>query len=75
MNGIVKMFDERLGYGFITPLIGKPGATAPVFFHASAVRGRMAIPAGAEVSFVLCRGDKGPQAGDVRLLPLNRNVR
>jgi cold shock CspA family protein len=64
MTGIVKTFNGR--YGFISPLVGKPGETPEVYFHATAVKGkRGGIPAGAEVSFKLVRGEKGPQAAEV----------
>ncbi len=68
MNGIVKRYNSRHGFGFIAPLIGKPDTTPEVFFHATAVRGGAAIPAGAEVQFDLVRGEKGPQAANVELV-------
>jgi CspA family cold shock protein len=78
MTGIVKKFDERKGYGFVQPLVGIPDHPG-VYFHASAIvrsdEGfRPAIPAGAEVSFDLVRGDQGPQAANVRLRVLDGSV-
>jgi cold shock protein len=73
MTGLVKYFDERRGYGFIQPLIGL-GPNAPeLFFHISAVCRskpdcRRGVPCGAEVSFKIVRGNKGPQAADVELI-------
>jgi cold shock CspA family protein len=73
MTGIVRRFNGR--YGFVQPLIGDPNAT-PVYFHRSAIVREKdtpdpAIPKGVEVSFDLCRGDKGPQAANIKLRKLN----
>lgn len=65
MHGIIKSFNAHRGYGFIEPLIGKPGARM-VFFHVSTLRGHTA-PIGTRVSFSLVDGPKGPQAADVEL--------
>jgi CspA family cold shock protein len=67
MDGIVRFFDPSRHFGFIQPLVGKPDSTPDVYFHASAVQGGACIPAGAEVSFRVVRGDKGPQAADVTM--------
>ena len=64
MTGIVKNYNPIRGYGFITPLIGKPDNTPSVYFHHSAVArerpgdGEPALPAGCEVRFDLVRGGK-----------------
>ena len=75
MNGIVREFNPKRGFGFITPLIGKPNGTQSVYFHATAIRpidGRPhGIPRGAEVRFILVRGEKGPQAADVEVVELS----
>jgi CspA family cold shock protein len=75
MNGIIRRFNHARGYGFIEPLVGKPGQVADVFFHASAIRiegrGRPSVPIGAEVRFKLVRGSKGPQAADVELVEIS----
>lgn len=72
MNGLVVSYNDRKGYGFIAPLIGKPDSTPEVFFHVSAIRReqglRPCIPNGAEVRFELVRGAKGPQAANVELV-------
>jgi cold shock CspA family protein len=75
VTGIVKFFDGRRAYGFIDPLIGKPGQVDAVYFHVEGVCAhqdgwRPGIPAGATVSFDLVRGEKGPQAANVRLIRL-----
>lgn len=79
MTGIVVSFNPSKGYGFLQPLVGDgPNATA-VYFHASAVcrpkdGTEPALPRGCEVAFDLVRGNKGPQAANVHLVPLNGRV-
>jgi CspA family cold shock protein len=69
MTGIVKRFNANRGFGFITPLIGKPNEVADVYFHVSSMRRRNtgAPPVGAEVRFKLVRGNEGPQAAEIEL--------
>lgn len=79
MTGIVKSYNTERGFGLIQPLVGKPNSAALVFFHCSAIVGHRrgeegAIPTGAEVEFDLCRGDRGPQAANVRLRVLNSSA-
>jgi cold shock CspA family protein len=79
MTGIVRKYDAVRGFRLIEPMIGKPDSAAMVFLHVSAIAGRKpgedpAIPTGAEVEFDLCRGDRGPQAANVRLRVLNGSV-
>ena len=71
MTGIVRSYNDRRGYGYIQPLIGRPDTTPDVFFHISSVRGGIAPPKGAEVRFLLVRGERGPQAADIELMTLN----
>jgi cold shock CspA family protein len=75
VTGIITKFDDKRGFGLIRPLVGDGPDSPPVFFHITAVRmkgnQRPAIPKGAEVSFDLCRGDKGPQAANVTLRKVN----
>jgi cold shock CspA family protein len=71
MTGLVKRYDPDRGWGLIQPLIGAPGADL-VFYHFTALPrledgSRVEPPVGAEVSFLLVRGEKGPQAAAVRL--------
>lgn len=75
MNGIVINYQSEKGFGFIEPLIGKPGAKT-VFFHAAAVTGIKAgeqpgIPMGCEVSFDLVRGHDGVQAANLRVVKVS----
>lgn len=79
MTGIIRRYNEQRGYGFIQPLIGKPDSTADVYFHITAILGRQpgdrgGVPIGAEVEFDLARGDKGPQAANIRLRRLGGNA-
>ena len=71
MTGIVKCWTNR-NFGFITPLIGKPGKVDDVFCHRMALAdGLRGLLVGSEVSFDLVRsdrGDHGVQAANVRLL-------
>lgn len=79
MTGIVRVYFPQRGFGFLHPLTGIGPDAPQVFFHASAIRGArrgepLAIPKGAEVSFKLVRGERGPQAADVRLKELSGSV-
>lgn len=70
MNGIVKFYNEPRGFGFITPLVGRPGEVEDVFVHRTGLRDCHALPNGAEVRFITVRGTRGPQAVDVRMVPI-----
>lgn len=70
MTGIVRCFNADKGYGFIRPLIGRPSEVSDVFVHIANVKGRVPLPKGAEVSFVIVRGNEGPQAASVELREL-----
>jgi cold shock CspA family protein len=68
MDGLVKWYSPEKGYGWIMPLIGKPDSTPDLYFHISAVRDGLALPAGARVSFVIVRGTEGrQQAADIQV--------
>ncbi len=63
MNGTVKWFNEKKGYGFITGEDGKE-----VFVHYSAIEGEKGFKTlneGDEVEFDVVQGPKGPQASEV----------
>jgi CspA family cold shock protein len=56
-QGTVKWFNDQKGFGFITSDNGQD-----VFVHHSGInsQGFKTLPEGAEVSFQLEKGDKGP---------------
>ena len=65
-KGIVKWFDSRKGFGFITLDDG----SKDVFVHYSSIKGSddeyKRINEGDEVEFTVVDGEKGPQATNVK---------
>ena len=63
MNGTVKWFNEEKGFGFITAEDGKE-----VFAHFSEIQksGFKKLTEGEEVTFEITKGDKGPQASNIK---------
>jgi CspA family cold shock protein len=61
-RGIVKWFDEKKGYGFISQEDGPD-----IFCHFSAIKsnGFKTLEEGQEVEFIIGQGHKGPQAQEV----------
>ncbi|MFC1509778.1 cold-shock protein [Candidatus Omnitrophota bacterium] len=61
-RGKVKWFDNKKGYGFITPEDGKD-----VFVHHTAIQGDgyKTLDEGQEVEFDVVQGPKGEQAANV----------
>ena len=59
--GTVKWFNANRGYGFIKPESGED-----VFVHVSAIQGDRSLEDGQAVEFDITRGQKGPQAVNVR---------
>lgn len=66
MQGTVKWFNAKKGYGFISDAEGKD-----VFVHYSALdmEGFKELKDGEEVEFEVVDGEKGPQAANVVRLP------
>ena len=64
-KGKVKWFDNKKGYGFITPEDGKD-----VFVHHTAIQGDgyKTLEEGQEVEFEIVQGPKGEQAANVSKL-------
>jgi cold shock CspA family protein len=76
VNGIVKKYNVERGFGFVQPMTGDGPNTPLVYFNRNAISRpkdspEPAIPRGAEVSFDLVRGDKGPQCANIRLVKVN----
>jgi CspA family cold shock protein len=64
MNGIVKWFDRKRGYGFITTNEEKD-----YFFHKSGTLDQFYIPEqGDEVEFEFMKSEKGLLAFNVRMI-------
>lgn len=63
-KGKVKWFNEKKGFGFITPDDG----SAELFVHYSNIsaKGFRSLSDGQEVEYEVGQGRKGPQATDVR---------
>lgn len=62
-TGIVKWFDPRRGYGFISQENGPD-----VFVHYNAIQGegQKSLEENQKVEFDITEGPKGPQAANVR---------
>jgi CspA family cold shock protein len=65
-QGTVKWFNEAKGFGFITPDDG--GADLFVHFSAINASGFRTLAENQRVEFEVTRGQKGPQAENVRTL-------
>lgn len=65
-RGLVKWFNRRRQYGFITRKAG-----ADLFVHASAIQGRRWLNPGELVEFLVGETAKGPAAMEVRGLTID----
>ncbi len=63
-TGVVKWFNNKKGYGFIT----RDNGAGDVFVHHSAIvqEGYRTLNEGESVEFIVEETDKGPSAADVR---------
>ena len=66
MKGIVKWYNARKGYGFITP----DDKTDDVFVHATSLKtcGLKKLYTGSEVSFETDQDDKGKRVKSIKIL-------
>lgn len=65
-TGVVKFFDTKKGYGFITPDGG--GEDLFVHFKEINMEGFKVLQEGQRVSFVAVKGPKGQQATNVQVV-------
>jgi CspA family cold shock protein len=61
MEGTVKFFHDKKGYGFIE----NDDLEDDVFFHISEVDGEDELEEGTDVTFETEEGDRGPEAVEV----------
>lgn len=68
MTGTVKMWNDKLGYGFIED----PQGGRDIYVHAKQINvkqsGRKSLDRGAQVQFEVEPAEKGPKAVNVRTL-------
>lgn len=64
MEGTVKFFNERKGFGFVTD----DESGKDFFVHQSALEEGVALRDGDKVTFEVEQGDRGPKAVNVKLV-------
>lgn len=64
-SGIVKWFNNKKGFGFITPEAG--GDDVFVHFSAISMEGFKSLEEGQKVTYEVEQGDKGAQATNVQI--------
>lgn len=69
MNGTVKWFNARKGYGFLTPEGAEESENADVFVHFSNIvmEGFKSLYEGDKVTFEVAEGEKGKEAKNVNV--------
>ena len=65
IEGEIKWFDPRKGYGFI---VGPEGQDIFVHFSVIQAEGRKTLHEGQRVSMEVTQGEKGPQAENVMVI-------
>lgn len=64
MQGVVKWFNAKKGYGFITP----SDSSKDVFVHQTEIKGYGTLETGDRVEFEIAEEAKGPKAVNVRVM-------
>lgn len=66
MRGVVRSFNDKLGYGFLSRDNGGPDVF--VYYEAIQCEGFKTLSRGQEVEYDIELGRKGPQAANVRVI-------
>jgi CspA family cold shock protein len=63
MKGIIKLYNLRKGYGFITGEDGKE-----IYFHRTAIPTNITLDEGDEIQFKVKSSEQGPEAKNLKKL-------